>query len=112
MIKTVALIIKTSYSVIMKTEDRMMNTKIVPCNVPGKHRTGTLDDINVKAISEVLGFKPNVQDDPDKVKYSWGFTYEGIPCSIWDYKGSSEFGAFSTFGPDIVFEKLFPHNYV
>lgn len=86
--------------------------KIVPVNKSGLHRTGTLDDINVRTISEVLGFEPNVQDDADKVVHSWGFEADGVHCGIWDYKGSHEYGSFSTFGPDIIFEKLFPAHYV
>ncbi len=86
--------------------------KIVPVNKVGRHRTGTLDDINVRTINEVLGFEPNVQDDPDKVKYSWGFEVDGEHCGIWDYNDSAEYGSFSTFGPDKVFEKLFPAHYV
>ena len=85
---------------------------ITPVNKVGAHRTGTLDDINAKTISEILGFEPNVQDDPDKVVNSWGFEVDGVFCGIWDYKGSHKYGSFSTFGPNEVFEKLFPAHYV
>lgn len=86
--------------------------KITPVAKPGAHRTGTLYDINVKTISNILGFEPNVQDDPDKVVNSWGFEVDGVHCAIWDYKGSHNFGSFSTFGPNEIFEKIFPAHYV
>jgi hypothetical protein len=86
--------------------------KIVPINKAGAHRTGALYDINVKTITDILGFNPNVQDDPDKVEHSWGFEVDGQYCGIWDYKHSNEWGQFSTFGPAEVFEKLFPAHYV
>lgn len=82
-----------------------MANKIKPINEPGACRTGGLaNTLTVGDITKVLGFKPNVDDDPDKVKYSWGFTYMGAKCGIWDYKGSR----WSTYGPDVVFESLFP----
>jgi hypothetical protein len=84
---------------------------ITPINKVGANRTGTLYDINVSTINRILGFEPNVQDDPDKVVNSWGFSYKDEICGIWDYKGSHEFGQFSTFGPDWVFEELFGTNY-
>lgn len=84
---------------------------IVPVDIPGAHQTGTLYDINVSTISNILGFEPNVEDDPMKVKNSWGFKVDGKLCGIWDYKGSEKYGQFSTFGPDEVFEKLFGSNY-
>ena len=78
----------------------------------GSHRTGSLLDINVATISEVLGFEPNYDDDPDKVVNSWAFTVDDEKCAIWDYKGSHEHGTFSTYGPSEIFEKLFGTNYL
>jgi len=78
----------------------------------GSHRTGSLYDINVSTINRILGFEPNQDDDPDKVVNSWGFIVDGEKCAVWDYKGSHEFGQFSTYGPNEVFEKLFGTNYV
>lgn len=82
--------------------------KIVPINKAGSHRTGQISGYCVADINKILGFKPNVSDDPDKVKYSWGFTADGVECGIWDYKGSYKSRCYSTFGPDKVFETLFP----
>ena len=75
------------------------------------HRTGVLMDMNVETINRILGFESNVDDDPDKVVNSWRFIADGNECAIWDYKGSHEWGQFSTFGPDYVFEELFGTNY-
>ena len=86
--------------------------KIEPCTEWfSTHRTGTLLDIKVSTINDILGFEPNVEDDVDKVVNSWRFTADGEQCGIWDYKGSHAYGQFSTFGPDEVFEKLFGTNY-
>ena len=76
------------------------------------HRTGNLMDINVSTITSILGFEPNIDDDPDKVENSWGFEVDGVKCAVWDWKGSHEYGQFSTFGPNEVFEKLFGTNYL
>jgi len=84
---------------------------IIPNSDIAGHRTGTLYDINVETINRILGFEPNVVDDPDKVVNSWGFEVHGIPCAIWDYKGSHLHGQFSTFGPHRIFDKLFGSNY-
>ena len=79
--------------------------KIVAVNCPGDYRTGKLsDELSPIAITEILGFEPNVDDDPDKVENSWGFTVDGVRCAIWDYKGCQ----WSTFGPAEIFETLFP----
>lgn len=76
----------------------------VPLNFAGPHKTGELpEDITPERIADVLGFAPNIDDDPSKVKFSWGFTYKGEQCGIWDYKGSR----WSTYGPHWVFAELF-----
>lgn len=85
--------------------------KIKPIKKAGSHRTGTLTNISVEDINTILGFAPNVQDDPYKVKHSWGFKVGKHECGIWDYKGSEKWGEFSTYGPDTVFDKLFGDNY-
>jgi hypothetical protein len=78
---------------------------IAPHGQPGQYRSGSIDSgYTVREITRVLGFGPNVQDDPGKVKYSWGFTADGTPCGIWDYRG----GRWSVFGPPEVFAALFP----
>lgn len=85
----------------------MTNPIIMPVNEVGDHRTGSLIGLTAEQISEKLGFKPNVNDDPDKVKYSWGFTVDGVRCGIWDYRGSYRGKEFSTFGPYEALVKVF-----
>lgn len=84
---------------------------IVPINQPGDNRTGGITGLTVELITAVLGFPPNVQDDPEKVKYSWGFTADGVRCGIWNYKGSDQYGEWSTFGPKNILVKLFGGQY-
>ncbi len=77
-------------------------------NEAGSHRTGSLSATLTPAeIKAKLGFGPNIDDDPDKVTMSWGFTVDGVPCGIWDYYRNR----WSTFGPHDVFAKLFPDHY-
>lgn len=75
----------------------------------GSYKEGSLVHMTVEEINRRLGFTPNVADDGDKVKHSWGFTVEGERghFGIWDYKGSELSGCFSTFGPRKVFEEIF-----
>ena len=81
--------------------------KIVPVNSPGDHRScGVSSDYTVEEITKILGFPPNVKDDPFKVKNSWGFKVDGVQCGIWVYKGSR----WSFFGPREIAEKLFPEK--
>lgn len=85
----------------------MQTLTIEPTDKPGEHATGSIDSrYTVREITRILGFGPNVQDDPVKVKHSWGFNVDGQPCGIWDYKGSR----WSTFGPKSVFDSLFPNK--
>ena len=80
--------------------------KIEPVDQPGKYRTGKLNSrIHPEDIEKILGFPANIDDDPDKVKYSWGFLADGHQCGIWDYKDSR----WSTYGPQTVFDQLFAH---
>lgn len=82
---------------------------IIPVsNCPGSHRTGSIEGYSAKEISQILGFKPNADDDPDKVSHSWGFLADGRQCGIWSYRGSERFQSFSTYGPQEVFDQLFP----
>ncbi len=85
--------------------------EIVPHDKPGESRTGTLYDINVRVITEILGFGPNVQDDPNKVVSSWGFKIGDEEFGIWDFKGSHLYGQYSTYGNPVVLEKLFGVHY-
>ena len=80
---------------------------IVPVDRAGPSRTSTLDLATPADIEKVLGFPPNIEDDPDKVKYSWGFEVDGKFAAIWDYKGSYKLRVFSTYDPDGIIATLF-----
>lgn len=86
--------------------------KITPFDEAGSYRTGGLIHVTAADIEKKLGFPSNIEDDSSKVKYSWGFKVNGVPCGIWDYKGSWMVGSFSTFGPNEIFVKLFDKKYV
>lgn len=75
------------------------------------HRTGTLIGVSWSEIVSVLGFTPNVQDDPNKVVNSWAFTADGDNCAIWDFKGSHEHNVWSTYGNKMIFSTLFGERY-
>lgn len=79
-----------------------MKHNIVPTNEPGACREATLENVSYERIVEVLGFKPNIDDDPDKVENSWGFTIDGEPAGIWDYKGSHRFNSWSVYNPKVL----------
>lgn len=82
--------------------------KIKPVNpANGTYRTGGLVNLTKAQIVDVLGFKPNVDDDPDKVVNSWAFTIDGDLCAIWDYKGSHLFNRWSCYDPTGALPALF-----
>ena len=64
------------------------------------HKQGSIHATK-EQIVKVLGFKPNVDDDPSKVVNSWGFTIDGEDAAIWDWKGSEYFNEFSYFNPKV-----------
>ena len=80
---------------------------IVPVDRAGPYRTGTLDLVTPEDIEKVLGFAPNIEDDPDKVKYSWGFEADGKFAAIWDYKDSYKLRVFSIYDPNGIIATLF-----
>jgi len=80
------------------------NPVIVPVNRPGPYRLGSLTNVTYEQIVAVFG-EPNVMDDPDKVRYSWGFTVNGKFAAIWDYKGSYLYDSWSVYDPDKVIVK-------
>lgn len=80
---------------------------IEPLNKAGSYRTATLMNHTVFDVIGKLGFEPNVDDDPDKVTYSWGFEVDGVRCGVWDYKGSYAFKTFSLFGPKDLLKEVF-----
>ena len=81
--------------------------KIIPVDKVGPYRTGSLEKVSYNQIVETLGFDANIEDDPDKVKYSWGFEVDGKYAAIWDYKGSYRMKVWSTYDPDGILESLF-----
>lgn len=81
--------------------------QITPINKPGKQATGILVGITVEAINTILGFEPNVEDDPDVVTNSWGFEIDGKEFGIWDYLCSQDREMFSTYGHKETLKKLF-----
>jgi len=85
--------------------------KIEPVDQLGDSRTGSLEDLSYADICRILGFKPNLRDDPDKVRYSWGFTVDGVRCGIWDYKGSHRSNRWSTFGSAETLRAVFGTHY-
>lgn len=80
-------------------------------HIGGTHRTGGLSGISAGEISNILGFKPNVQDDPDKVVNSWAGEGDGEQFAIWDYKGSHRYNEFSTWGDADTLSSIFGSNY-
>ena len=89
-----------------------MAHEIIPDpSVEDQGRTGRLQGISAADIVARLGFSSNRQDDPDKVRYSWGFTVNGFKCAIWDYKGSGAHGSFSTWGSREVLSALFGNHF-
>ena len=86
--------------------------KIVADKNAGGHKQGSLVGLKKTDIDRILGFKPNVDDDPYKVKYSWGFTAGGRNCGIWDWKGSWRDGEWSFYGPADTFRKIFGDDHV
>lgn len=86
--------------------------EIKPLNQVGDYRTGCIDGLSASQIQQKLGFASNCSDDPDKVKYSWGFTVNGVRCAVWDYKGSHTLNTFSAFGPAESLKLVFGDNYV
>ena len=54
-----------------------------------------LDIIGIIFTLALLGFAPNVTDDPAKASHSWGFTVDGVRCAVWSYRGSVQIGTWS-----------------
>jgi len=90
----------------------MSNLKIVPVSDVASHKTGRIVGLSKAEIDRILGFKPNVADDPGKVKHSWGFNVQGNDCAVWDWKGSHKLKEWSAYGPDSVLREVFGTSYV
>ena len=72
-------------------------------------RQGQLVGFRRNRITAVLGFVPNVEDDPVKIGQAWGFEADGMPGAIWQYKGSPDW---SYHGPEGLFVRLFGRRHV
>ena len=59
--------------------------------------------ITVEQIEQIIGDDKRIDDDPDKVQYSWHFMANGEDMNIWDYKGSR----WSLSGNFELFRQLF-----
>lgn len=90
----------------------MTRPNIVPIPIVAGHKTGRIMGLTKAQIDRILGFKPNVDDDPIKVKHSWAFSAEGNACAVWDWKGSHRSKEWSAYGPDDVLRRVFGTNYV
>jgi len=70
-------------------------------------KTYTLHGVSKEELEDTFG-PPNVRDDPYKVRWSWAFYADRIPCAVWDWKGSADDQEWSVYGPKEVWEYLIP----
>jgi hypothetical protein len=84
--------------------------EIRPTDFVSSHKTGSISNLTLGQIQERLGFPPTSEND-DKSEYTWEFTVDGVPCSIWDWKGSYRARQWSAYGPDAVLRSIFGANY-
>lgn len=96
----------------MSTTNNTSKHNIKPAFLSSSYRTGTLVNINKTIITQLLGFEPNKDDDPDKVVSSWTFEVDGKPAAIWDYKGSHRVGQYSTYDPHGVLGEVFDSKFI
>jgi hypothetical protein len=81
-------------------------------------KTGELAGISTRYIQSVLSMNP-IESFPqnDKVLKEWIFevggpdSFTGFVMHIWDWKGSSGQGRWSTYGPHAYFEIMFGEHY-
>ncbi len=87
---------------------------ITPELIKESWRQATITAPTADQISGRLGFEPNGNDDGDKVVNCWEFTVDGVPCSVWDYRGSHTMvpPRHSAFGPIEALIAVFGHNHV
>ena len=81
--------------------------QIIPIQLTGSYRTGTLAKHTKQQIIDILGFEPNIADDEEKVVNSWAFMVDGHEAAIWDYKGSHHYTIWYVYDPHKVLDKLF-----
>jgi hypothetical protein len=111
--------VEALYSLTYEEREAIMNAAmhvptvtIRPASLNSTYRTGGLQNLTATQIIDILGMKPSVQDDEDKVVNSWEFTVDGKPCAIWDYKGSHYVQMWSVYDPEGALPTLFkPENF-
>lgn len=84
--------------------------EIRPTSFVDSHKTGELSGLTLAQIKERLGFGPTSEND-DKCDYTWDFTVDGEPCSIWDWKGSHRARRWSAYGPSAKLAAIFGASY-
>jgi len=79
-------------------------------------KTGELAGVSSRYIESVLSMKP-IDTPNEKCLKEWIFevggpdSFSGFVMHIWDWKGSSGQGRWSTFGPHAYFEVMFGEHY-
>ena len=75
-------------------------------------RTGIITGMSKNVIDSVVGFKGSkIKSGDGKVTIEWRFYVDGVPCAIWDYKGSAKENQYSAFMPVVYGRALFGAAY-
>ena len=78
----------------------------------GSFRTGIITGMSKDVIDSVVGFKgKKIKSGDGKVTIEWQFIVDGIPCAIWDYKGSAKYTQYSAYMPEVIGRSLFAAAY-
>lgn len=74
-------------------------------------RTGTIKGLTIGGVSDLLGVKATrvkAGEGDGKVTVKWHFLVDGVPCQVWDYKGSlKHHGELSFGGPPVLGHVVF-----
>ena len=75
-------------------------------------RTGIITGLSKNVINSILSIKGSrVKSYDSKVTVEWRFHAEGVPCAIWDYKGSAKENQYSVYMPAVIGQSLFGSNF-
>jgi hypothetical protein len=75
-------------------------------------RTGVITGMSKNVIDSVLSIKgKKVKSGDGKVTIEWQFHVDGVPCAIWDYKGSAKYAQYSAYMPAYIGRALFAAAY-
>lgn len=78
----------------------------------GSFRTGIITGMSKNAIDSVLKLKSRkIKSGDGKVTIEWQFHADGVPCAIWDYKGSAKYDQYSAYMPATIGQSLFGAAY-